>query len=176
MKTGIIVCGLNGSGKSTVGKALAEKLGFHFIDNETLFFSRTSVNEPYANPRSREEVIALLMEEVRQHGNFVFAAVKGNYGEEILPFYTLAVQIEAPKELRMQRVRNRSFQKFGNRILEGGDLHKQEEAFFKMVESREERLVDDWLETLTCPVLRIDGTKPVDENVAWIIHQIQNMI
>ena len=31
MGTGIIVCGLNGTGKSTLGKALAEELGHHFI-------------------------------------------------------------------------------------------------------------------------------------------------
>ncbi len=30
MGTGIIICGLNGTGKSTLGKALAEKLHFLF--------------------------------------------------------------------------------------------------------------------------------------------------
>ena len=37
MGTGIIVCGLNGTGKSTLGKALEEKLHFYFIDNEDFF-------------------------------------------------------------------------------------------------------------------------------------------
>ena len=36
MGTGIIVCGLNGTGKSTLGKALAEALGHHFIDSEDI--------------------------------------------------------------------------------------------------------------------------------------------
>ena len=39
MATGIIICGLNGAGKSTFGKALAEKLGCYFIDSEDLYFS-----------------------------------------------------------------------------------------------------------------------------------------
>ena len=30
MGTGILICGLNGCGKSTIGKALAAKTGFHF--------------------------------------------------------------------------------------------------------------------------------------------------
>lgn len=38
MGTGILICGLNGCGKSTIGKARATKIGFHFIDNEDLFF------------------------------------------------------------------------------------------------------------------------------------------
>ena len=33
MGIGIQICGLNGCGKSTLGRALAEKIGFHFIDN-----------------------------------------------------------------------------------------------------------------------------------------------
>ena len=41
MGIGIIVCGLNGVGKSTLGKALAEKLNFYFIDNEDLYFPKT---------------------------------------------------------------------------------------------------------------------------------------
>lgn len=82
------------------------------------------------------------------------------------------VMIKVPKEIRLQRVRNRSFQKFGNRMLIGGDLYGQEEAFFKFVESRQEDYVESWVQTLNCPVIKIDGTKPVYENVEFIIKQI----
>ena len=90
------------------------------------------VNEPYTSPRSEEEVERLLMSEVVEHPNFIFAAVRGNYGKEIIPMYNYVVVIEVPKEIRSQRVRNRSFQKFGKRMQMGGDLHEQEEAFFRM--------------------------------------------
>ena len=53
---GIIICGLNGTGKSTLGKALAEKLHFHFIDIENLYFPKTNPNYIYASPRTRKEV------------------------------------------------------------------------------------------------------------------------
>ena len=109
MAKGIVVCGLNGCGKSTLGRALAEKMGLYFIDNENLYFSRNAADEPYANPRTRAEAEALLMEEVRRHGDFVFAAVKGDYGSAILPLYRYAVLIEVPKEIRLRRVRDRSF-------------------------------------------------------------------
>ncbi|MDU4976211.1 MAG: shikimate kinase, partial [Hungatella hathewayi] len=39
-----MICGLNGTGKSTLGKALAEKLHFYFIDNENLYFSGTELS------------------------------------------------------------------------------------------------------------------------------------
>lgn len=175
MGTGIIVCGLNGCGKSTLVKELAKELQFHFIDNEDLYFSRTDPDYIYASPRTREEVEKLLWSEIRAHENFVFTSVKGDYGETIYPFFQYAVLIDVPKAIRIQRVKNRSFQKFGERMLLGGDLHEQEEKFFDFVKSRPENTVEEWVQALKCPVLRIDGTKPIEENVDFIMKQIQNL-
>ncbi len=172
MGTGILICGLNGAGKSTVGKALAETLHFHFIDNENLYFPKTNPGYMYASPRTHKEVEKLLLNEMKAHENFVFASVKGDYGEAIYPYFQYAVLIEVPKEIRMWRIKSRSFRKFGNRMLPGGDLYAQEESFFKLVKSRAETAVKDWLQCLHCPVIRIDGTKPVEDTVQLIIDQM----
>ena len=171
---GIIVCGLNGTGKSTLGKALAEKLHFYFIDIEDLYFPKTDSNYIYASPRNRKDVEKLLLHEVKTHKNFIFASVKGDYGEGIYSSIQYAVLLDVPKDIRLQRVKNRSFQKFGNRMLLGGDLYEQEERFFRFVESREESIVEEWVKSLKCPVIRIDGTKPIDENTNFIIECIRN--
>ena len=168
MGTGIIVCGLNGSGKSTLGKALAEALAFHFIDAEDLYFSKIKTGYCYDSPRSREEAEKLLVDTVQKHEHFVLAAVKGDYGESVLSLYRCAVLLDAPKEIRMQRVRDRSFQRFGKRTLPGGDLYEREEAFFKMAESRRLHEVEEWTKSLDCPIFCLDGTRPVEENVARI--------
>ena len=174
MGTGILVCGLNGTGKSTLGKALAERLHFYFIDNEDLYFPKTDSKYMYAIPRTREEVEKLLFSEIKAHGDFVFASVKGDYGESVYPFFQYAVLIDVPKDVRMKRVRNRSFQKFGNRMLSGGDLYEQEERFFAFVKSRAENTVEKWIQSLNCPIIRIDGTKPIEENIKLVIKQIQS--
>lgn len=171
MGMGIIVCGLNGAGKSTLGRALANELQFRFIDDEELYFPKEDPQYLYASPRPHEEVERLLLREMKAHENFVFACVKGDYGGAVYPFFRYAVLIEVPKELRMQRVRERSFQKFGNRMLPGGDLYEKEEAFFTFVGSRAENTVEEWVKVLRCPILRVDGTKPIEENVRFIIEQ-----
>lgn len=166
MGTGIIVCGLNGAGKSTLGKALAEKLNFYFIDNEDLYFPKTGPDYIYSSPRSCEDAAELLSREIQSHENFVFSAVKGDYGKSVS--FQYAVILDVPKDIRMQRVRDRSFKKFGNRILPGGDLHEKEENFFELVRSRPENLVEEWVQSLNCPVIRADGTEPVDKNIKLI--------
>lgn len=172
MGTGILVCGLNGSGKSTLGKALAKRLDFHFIDNEDLFFPKTDPDYTYASPRPKSEVEKLLVNEVTAHENFVFAAVHGDYGKDIIALYDFAILIEVPKDIRMLRVRDRSFQKFGSRMLRGGDLYEQEEQFFQLVSSRPEDMTEKWLKTLRCPTIRVDGTRPLEENINNILKQI----
>ena len=83
MANGIIVCGMNGAGKSTLGRALAQKLGYRFIDIEDMYFPKTDPNYLYSAPRTEKEVEARLMEEISDCKAFVLAAVKGTYGERI---------------------------------------------------------------------------------------------
>lgn len=66
---GIIICGLNGTGKSTLGKTLAEKLYNYFIDIENLYFPKTNPNYIYVSPRTREDVAKRLVSEIRTHEN-----------------------------------------------------------------------------------------------------------
>lgn len=172
MGTGILMCGLNGAGKSTLGKALADKLNYRFIDNEDLYFPKTDPNYLYASERTREEVEKLLFEEIEKYKNFVFTSVRGNYGDPDHPFFQYAVLVEVPRELRLQRVKNRSFQKFGDRMLPGGDLYEHEKWFYDFIAARSEDTVEEWLKGISCPVIRVDGTKSIEENIEFIIKQL----
>ena len=171
---GILICGLNGAGKSTVGRILAARMRYEFIDNEDLYFPKTDSKYLYSDPRSKEEAVHILEEKIKDNHNFVFAAVKGDYGENLIHALDFIVLIDVPKEIRNQRVRDRSFQKFGERILQGGDLFNKEQNWFSVVDSRSEDYVLQWLETIKCPVIRVDGTLPVEDNVNYLLSIFAN--
>ena len=166
---GILVCGLNGAGKSTVGRTLADRLGYRFIDNEDLYFPKAGSSYEFSNPRSKEEVIRMLEDRIAQNDKFVFAAVRGDYGDKLISSLQTIVLIETPKSVRSRRVRDRSFRKFGDRILQGGDLYEKEERWFAVVDSRPEDYVTEWLEKVDRPVIRVDGTLPIEKNVEHIV-------
>lgn len=131
----IIICGVNGAGKSTFGKSLAETLGYQFRDIENYYFSKT------------DKTISM---QLRAHGR-------------------------KWADCRIQRVKDRSFQKFGSRMLPGGDLYEKEKAFLEMAENRPDAMAEDWLKSTSIPVIRLDGTKPVTYNIEEVRQYVQNI-
>ena len=166
MKYGICICGLNGSGKTTLAAALARELHFIHMDIEQYYF--TASDQPYSSARTRKEVEKLLLSDIKENPHFVFSAVCGDMPAEITQTYALAVYLDVPREIRMKRIRQRAMDRFGDRIQPGGDMYEQEERFFAYAQKRTPDKIETWLKNLSCPILRLDGTKPIQENVEAI--------
>ncbi len=161
----ILICGGNGAGKSTLGSELAKRLGWKFLDTEDYYFPSKDEKYKYDVTRTEAEAISLLLADMKAYDNFIFASVKGAYNQEVTNMYTGAIFVSVPKETRMERIKNRSYQKFGERMLPGGDLYEKEKSFFDMVEKRSEADVEKRLETISVPVIQVDGTLSIEENV-----------
>lgn len=165
----ILVCGLNGVGKSTLAKALAEKLHCRFIDMEEIYFSRQdNPDYPYEKPRPDEEVIALLLKIANEEKDVVLASVTGSFGDEFISHLQCVISMEVPREIRLKRVYDRSYKLFGEKSLEGGAFYEQIKSFHDFCAARDENLVNDWLSTINCPIIRVDGTLPICDNVNLI--------
>jgi len=76
--------------------------------------------------------------------------------------------LDVPLDIRMKRIRQRAIDKFGDRVLPGGDMYEQEEKFFSYAEKRTPEKIEGWLATLSCKVIRLDGTKPIQVSVELI--------
>ena len=110
----------------------------------------------------------MLLEDIKKNPCFVFSAVNGNMTPEINENYTLVVYLDVPIDVRMKRIRQRAVDKFGDRVLLGGDMYEQEEKFFAYAEKRTPENIEKWLKTLSCKTIRLDGTKPIQESVELI--------
>ncbi|MDR1892219.1 MAG: hypothetical protein LBQ48_04355 [Oscillospiraceae bacterium] len=59
---------------------------------------------------------------------------------------------------------------YGERVCKGGDMYEQEQKFYDFVATRPLASIEQWAKTLACPVIRFDGTRPVDETMALLLH------
>jgi len=169
---GIIIFGANGSGKTTLGRKLAEILNFKHIDSEDYYFRESEI--PYTNSRTKDEVICLMLADIEKHRQFVISTCIGDLGDIIPQFYRLAVHISVPLDIRMERIKQREHDRFGNRVRKGGDMYEQTEKFHDFVLSRPMDKINQWAQTLTCPVICIDGTKDLYTNAMTIVEQFNS--
>ncbi len=163
---GIIVFGANGSGKTTLGHELARILSFKHVDHEDYAFHESEI--PYTNLRTEEECIELMLADIQKYGSFVLSSVTGNFGENIVPFYDLAIFLSAPHDIRMERINQREVLRFGDRVLKGGDMYESQQDFHNFVSTRDLSRIDQWAETLISPVIRIDGIKDYKQTASDI--------
>ena len=169
MPRGIIVFGANGSGKSTLGRELARVLNFKYLDIEDYHFIKSEI--PYTVERTREDCLHLMLCDIEKHGSFVISAVIGDFGKEISSMYDFAVFISAPLEIRIERIKQRTYEQHGERIREGGDMYEQHLKFVDFVASRSLSRIEQWAKTLMCPVIYIDGTKSISENTKMVVEK-----
>jgi Adenylate kinase and related kinases len=174
MPNGIVIFGANGSGKTTLGFELARELKIKHLDVEDYYFEESEI--PYSKPRPKDTVIERMLADIEKCDAFVFSAVTGNYGDKIRSMYRLGVFLSVSLDLRLERVEHRSLQKYGERVLPGGDMYEQEQGFFEFVKTRNLLSIDEWAKTLTCPILHLDGTKAISENIRLIIGQYNRII
>lgn len=108
--------------------------------------------------------------DVDKYGSFVLSGVTVDYGNKIVSIYDLAVFLSAPVELRMERIRMRAVNKYGKRALPCGDMYENTENFVNFARTRDLSVIDQWANTLTCPIIHLDATKQIAENVKEIIN------
>ena len=75
----------------------------------------------------------------------------------------------------------RESERFGARSLPGGDMYEEQQAFYRWaagydtggVEMRSKAMHDAWSRKLSCPVLVLDGTQPVEALVDAVLSALQ---
>lgn len=181
MPRGIIITGSSGSGKSTLGRLVAAELNIPYFDIDD-FLWRWDTPVPYTVMCSREEKISGLMNAIAPHDHFCMGGSMSSFHEHFDPLFDLSVLLTCDPALRTRRIQARKLQQFGTRILPGGDMYEENCRFLASVPSYDDgtgspNLRDHtaWLESLPCPMLRLDGARPLEENVRIIVDSWQQL-
>jgi len=167
----IHIVGASGAGTSTLGQALEQNHGYKWLDTDSYFWLPT--DPPFTQPRPRDERTALLTADIQKHPKCAISGSLCGWGDVFIPRFDLVVFVDTPTDVRVERLKKREYERFGERIREGGDMYEDHTGFIEWAKSydtnnppeRCRKLHEEWFKQLSCPLLRVDGTKPMADMV-----------
>ncbi|MDR7145607.1 AAA family ATPase [Rhizobium sp. BE258] len=171
----IHVMGASGSGTTTLGQALAGKLGLRHLDTDHFFWMPT--DPPFTTQRPVEARVAMLRQAIQAADGWVLSGSALKWAAEFEPLYDLIVFLRIDPVLRMARIREREETRYGDRIKSGGDMAEKSQQFLEWAESydtagperRSAASHEEWLKGRATPLLRLDSSEPVDSLVAEVL-------
>lgn len=166
----IHIYGASGSGTSTIGKFIADKLGYFFMDTDDYFWEPT--NPPYTIKRKVSDRIALMQKDIAKHNGVVISGSLVDWGDELIPLFTLVIRVETDTAIRIDRLKRREREQFGSRIDPGGDMYENHRDFISWAASydsggldmRSKAKHDEWQKQVQCRHILLDGSLPVEKN------------
>lgn len=170
----IHIIGASGSGTSTLGKALAGSLSCTHVDADDLFWMPT--DPPFTQRRDRVARQALLLQSLPPDGRWVFSGSATGWSAPVEPFFDLIVFLTMDQSIRMDRLRRRELDRYGDRIAGAGDMAEASAAFLDWAraydtagpEQRSRVTHEAWLSLQVAPVLRLDSSAPLEALVAAV--------
>ena len=182
MKNVIHIYGASGSGTSTLGRKISEELGYKFMDTDDYFWLPT--NPKYTTKRSKEERLALMKKDISENDNIVISGSLVDWGDELIPLFTLVIRLVTDTEIRVERLKIREKKKFGNRIMPGGDMYTNHMEFIEWarkydtgsVNMRSKAKHDEWQKLLMCKQIVLNGADDLEENFKKVQAEINSVI
>jgi adenylate kinase family enzyme len=159
--------GAAGSGTTTLGAALAQTLGVPHLDTDSYYWQQN--DPPFTVKNEPAERVRLIEQDLAGAGSWVLSGSLCSWGDVMLRHFTLAAFLYLDPAERMARLADRERQRYGERILPGGDMHRQSRDFLRWARSydtavapvRSFDLHETWMARLPCPVLRLDSRQSV---------------
>ena len=172
------VLGASGSGVTTLGEALSQEINLPYFDSDEYFWIKT--NPPFVLKRNPAERNQLLKDDLDKHHGWIVGGSIFQWDINQLPDFDLIVFLYIPHDVRMERLRKREMERYGNIILSDKTRNQQYKDFLAWAAGYDDNTTqgrtlaahENWLSQQTCPVLEIRGDCTVQERVTLILNKL----
>lgn len=177
----IHIVGASCAGSTTLGRALSVRLGFPYFDTDDYFW------EPsyplFTIRRNPDERSHMIQEDLAKHSNWILGGSVINWGPEWPSIFDLVIFLYVPREIRMQRLKNREFQIYGNSLFTDENVASRYRTFINWAHGYDDNTTngrnlkahESWLKQLKCPVININGDFTVRERLEIILSSFTNL-
>jgi adenylate kinase family enzyme len=167
----IHVYGASGSGTSTLGEEINKRYGYYHMDTDDYYWLPTDPR--FREKREIKERLLLMKQDIKAHEAVVITGSLVGWGDELIPYFDLAIRVVTDKNVRLERIYKREKERFGSRIESGGDMYEQHLEFMRWagqydtgdITMRSKANHDEWQKQLMCRQIEVDGVRPVAEIV-----------
>jgi len=177
MKKHIHIFGASGSGCTTIAREVSKRLGYSHFDSDNYFWLQTE--EPFTIERDREECLNLMNEELSNSDNWILSGSIADWGNVLIPHFDLAVFVYVAADERLERLKKREYERYGDEMLVGGTKHEKAKKFLDWAAGYDEGKQngrslpkhESWLKNLKCESIKIINNN-FGESVGAIINAI----
>ncbi|MFD2216604.1 AAA family ATPase [Metabacillus endolithicus] len=172
MKNKIHIMGASGSGTSTLGSSLSNVLPHRHLDTDDYFWTTK-----FTKQRKVAERRKMLKNDLSQNEDWILSGAVCGWGDNFKSYFDCVIFLWIPQDIRLERLKQREFQRYGNEILAGGSKYEQSKTFLEWaslydsagMEVRSKALHEAWMADLSCPVLKIEGDYSVSDRVDIVL-------
>ena len=170
----IHIFGASGSGTTTLAREISARFGYFHMDTDNYFWLPT--NPMFTTKREKSERLALMKKDIETHEKIVISGSLCDWGYALIPYFDLAIRVVTDTETRLNRLKEREYHRFGDRIREGGDMYDEHMKFLLWASKydtadasmRSKMKHDEWQKLLSCPIITVDGTDRPETNLKKI--------
>lgn len=172
--------GAAGTGTTTLGQALAGALAMPHHDADDYIWLPTP--DRFARMRAPDDRLRLMEEMFLAAPAWVLSGSVLPWGEGLGAHLDAAIFLRAPTQTRMERLRAREMLRNGpDALCASSPRHAAVTAFLDRAERYDDPRFDGtslarhraWLTGLKCPVLELDGTRPIADLVDRALHKLK---
>ncbi|WP_298512823.1 AAA family ATPase [uncultured Kordia sp.] len=170
----LLLIGASGSGTTTLGKALAKATSFPHLDVDAYYWKPT--NPPFQEKVDVAERQAHLQTAFEKYENVIVSGSLVSWGNYWKTAFDLVVFVTLDKDIRMIRLQQREYERYGNQLETDSKIKATSEAFLNWAKQydnptftgRSIKIHRDWLASLSCEIMEINSEDSVQNNVLKI--------
>lgn len=154
-----------GSGTSTLAHAVAAVLSATVLEADDYFWLPTST--PFTSKRDSEERLSLLLRDLERARRAIIAGSIVDWGTQVEDSLSLIVFLTVPASVRVERLRRREEQLFGQ--VNPAFLEWAKQYDDGSLPGRSRAKHERWLASRRVPIVRIDGDVAVADSVTRVV-------
>lgn len=178
----IQITGASGSGKTYLGKTLAKKLNYNFIDVDDIIWQWGENIQPYTVPVKPEDACKTFKKILESNQNTIASGIYYPWSKSLISFFDLLIVVETEDKIRKKRLIKREKRMYGKRVNKNGDMFNQFNRFLNWAMEYEYSDCETGSKTKTIEwaknfknVIYVSGSDPINKKIKRIIKYLNKI-